>query len=444
MTATQRGAIVKLPQDDVAYPAARMETRPMKTWFAALILTTLFLIAALPAHADEMSPAANKALSQLLERGKQTHSDAVLVLQDGHELGHYYRNGKTHGPIELMSVTKSVVALGIGQLLDQGKVKSLDQPVADFYPEWKQGQKKDITVRMLMDHTSGLQSYANTNVEIYPAPDAIKLALAAKLSSQPGSEFFYNNKAVNLLSGIIAKASGQPMDAFFRDGLFKAMHIHPGVWAKDKRGHPYAMAGLRLTAADLAKLGQLVIDRGRWQQQQLISASYIDSMLNADRHDGNGCGLLWWRNRQWTHFDTDPASFDKLRKRGVPEATVRKLQRVLKGAHFDSPSAMQNGLAKALGADTKSIMTDQLMARGIGPYQLFKISQGPVVAYDGNGDGGQYVVIVPKAGIVAVRQIEASGEEESPDEGYDDFIDRVIALAEATGRIASPPGVSTP
>ncbi|KRE90762.1 6-aminohexanoate hydrolase [Frateuria sp. Soil773] len=405
----------------------------MKPLPAAAILA-LSLLAVLPARGAELPRAAQAALQQLLDRGRETHSDAVLVVRDGRELGHYYKNGKAPGPIELMSVTKSVVALGIGQLLDQGRIKSIDQPVADFYPEWRQGRKKDITLRMLLDHTSGLQNAMRTDVEIYPAPDAIQLALAAELSSQPGTAPAYNNKAVNLLAGIVEKASGQPMDAFFRDGLFKAMGIHPGPWEKDKAGHPYAMSGLPLTAADLARLGQLVADRGRWHGRQLLSPGFVDAMLAPSSMEGE-CGLLWWRQRQWLHFDTDPASFALLRKRGVPEATVQKLQAGLAGAHFDGTAAMQAGIARALGPDARSIMADQLIRRGIGPYRLFKLDQGPVAAYEGNGDGGQFVVVVPKAGLVAVRQIDAGGDQEADGEGYEDFTDRVLALAKATGAL---------
>src|SRR3546814_19063982 len=68
------------------------------------------------------------------------------------------------------------------------------QPVADFYPEWKQGQKQQITLRMLLNHSSGLQNARRADVEIYPAPDAIQLALAAELSSKPGTAASYNNK----------------------------------------------------------------------------------------------------------------------------------------------------------------------------------------------------------------------------------------------------------
>ena len=171
----------------------------------------------------------------------------------------------------------------------------------------------------------------------------------------------------------------------------------------------------------------------------MCSPIYVDVMLAVGPLEDGCYGLLWWRTPQWTHFDVDPASFAMLGSRGVPEATVRKLQTALKDAHYDSPAALQSGMATALGSDARSIIADQLISRGIGPYRLFKVSEGPVVAYSGNGDGGQYVVVVPAAGLVAVRQIDANGDEENPGDDYDDFVERVIALAEATGRLASGP-----
>jgi CubicO group peptidase (beta-lactamase class C family) len=96
----------------------------------AVALMGFFVTA--PAFAAPSSPSQKAALAELLKRSKATHSNAMVIWQDGHEIGHYYKGGKTPGPIELMSVTKSVVALGIAQLVADGKIKSFDQPVADF------------------------------------------------------------------------------------------------------------------------------------------------------------------------------------------------------------------------------------------------------------------------------------------------------------------------
>jgi CubicO group peptidase (beta-lactamase class C family) len=326
-----------------------------------------------------------------------------------------------------MSVTKSVVALGVAQLVAEGKIKSFDQPVADFYPEWRQGRKKNITIRMLMNHTSGMQNVMNTTVEIYPAPDAIQLALAAEIVGTPGTDPNYNNKAVNLLAGIIEKASGKPMDVFFRDGLFKSMDIKPGPWEKDKAGHPYGMAGLPLTAADLGKVGQLMLDKGQWHGKQLLPVNLVDALSQPQAEAS--MGLLWWIDPAYRHFDYDPAVFDVLRKRGVPEATTLALQEGLRGAHFDDVEAMQEGIAKALGPDHRDALRDELISRGIGPYRLFKVTTGPMASISGNGDGGQYVVVLPSAKIVAVRQIDAEGSQEQEGEGFEDFVQRVLDVA---------------
>ena len=169
------------------------------------------------------------------------------------------------GPIEAMSATKSVVNLAIGRLIDQKKIQSIDQPVSDFYPEWKQGRKRLITIRHLLNHTSGIENKPITG-EIYASPDFVQFALAAELSDDPGARFAYNNKAVNLLAGIVRKASGQRMDVYIGEEIFKPMGITDfhGRWTR-----PAIRTGwrdLQIRAIDLAKIGQMMLDGGTWRR----------------------------------------------------------------------------------------------------------------------------------------------------------------------------------
>src|SRR5580765_2335722 len=146
------------------------------------LLSILFIFLSI-SHGQNRAAINSPQFYELLQRAAATHSDAVLVLKDGKPLAEYYsKAGKRK--IELMSCTKSIVNFGIGRLIDQGKIKSLDQPVYEFYPEWKQGRKQLITIRHLLDHTSGLQALRTTE-EIYPAPDFIQLALAAEMETDP-------------------------------------------------------------------------------------------------------------------------------------------------------------------------------------------------------------------------------------------------------------------
>jgi CubicO group peptidase (beta-lactamase class C family) len=218
----------------------------------------------------------------------------VVILQDGQLVAEWYF-GKERRPIEIMSVLKSIVSLGVGKLITDGLIDSLDQPVHTFYPEWRQGLKQEITIRHLLNHTSGIQNVPNAGAEIYPSPNAVKLALAAELEADPGSVFRYNNKAVNLLAGIIEQASGSRMDLYFRDEFFRAMGIEEYQWHFDRSGTPHAMAGLRLHARDLTKFGELVLQGGMWNGERLVSEGYIAGMLAEGQPHDPRFGLLWWR-----------------------------------------------------------------------------------------------------------------------------------------------------
>lgn len=217
-----------------------------------------------------------EALATLLARAEETHSDALVVRHRERVVGEWHF-GRAPGPIETMSCTKSVVNLAIGALIDDGALAGLDQPVHEIYPEWRQGDKRRITLRHLLNHTSGLQNYPDTSIEIYPAPDVVRLALAAELSDPPGSWLAYNNKAVNLLAGIVERVGGQRLDHYLRDRVFRPLGIAEFEWTLDGAGNPYAMAGLQLGAGDLAKIGQLLLNRGRWDGTQIVSAGWIEA-----------------------------------------------------------------------------------------------------------------------------------------------------------------------
>jgi len=258
------------------------------------MIRSLILLAIVTSVAGPATAIDPDALEALRAAAEAAHSDAVFI-QQGDEVVADWTFGEERRPIEIMSVLKSVVAIGVGRLLELGHLDSLDQPVHTLYPEWKQGRKQAITVRHLLNHTSGLQNEPNAGAEIYPAPDAVRLALAAELSSDPGAEFHYNNKAVNLLSGVIERASGQRMDQFLVAELFTPLGIEEYVWYYDRSGTPHAMAGLRLLAPDLAKLGRLVLEGGVREGERLVGADFLDAMLAEGQPHLPRCGLLWWR-----------------------------------------------------------------------------------------------------------------------------------------------------
>lgn len=230
-------------------------------------------------------------LAQLTRRARETHSDGFTILHRGENLpDHSFE--RTDEPISIMSVTKMVIALAFGRLLDAGTIASLDIPVADILPEWRQGRKRDVTLRMVLNHTSGVQNDPNAGIEIEPSPDWTQLALCADLEADPGTVFAYNNKAVLLLPPIIERLVGQPLDAYLRDTLLVPLGITEEAWYRDPVGTPFAAGGLHLRGADLAKVGQLLLARGIWEGQRIVSNEWIDTMTSPGQAIRPDFGLL--------------------------------------------------------------------------------------------------------------------------------------------------------
>ncbi len=233
-----------------------------------------------------------KVLERLIERAKETHTDAMLLSQNGTEIGAWYF-GKEPQRIETMSMTKSIVSLAVAQLITDKLIESIDLPIWSAFPEWRQGNKEKITIRHILNHTSGLQDEPTTE-HIYRSPDFLKLALAAELTAAPGELWFYSNKACNILPGIVKEITGKQIDEYLRTTLFTALEIDDFYWARDSVGNPHGFAGLALKAGDLAKIGQLMLQQGKWNGAQILDKRFIKEAIEPSQKHSKNMGYLWW------------------------------------------------------------------------------------------------------------------------------------------------------
>ncbi len=234
------------------------------------------------------STAVTFLLKTIERKAKACHSNSFLILHKGKEISEWH-SGTQPQLVETMSVTKSITGLVTGTLLQQDKIKSLEHNVSDFFPEWKNTPKQHITIRQLMEQSSGLADKPTTE-EIYASKDVVRLALDADLMYSPGLYRFYSNKAVNLLPAIVEKASGESFKVYLEREVFVPLGITEYFWEQDEVGNYFGFAGLRLTARDLARLGQLMLQKGNWNGRQLISEDFVD--LSTSHY--TEYGLLWW------------------------------------------------------------------------------------------------------------------------------------------------------
>jgi CubicO group peptidase (beta-lactamase class C family) len=368
------------------------------------------------------------ALEKLRKRAEEASSDAVVILKDGHLIADW-DFGRERGTIEAMSATKSIVSLAIGRLIDTGKIKSVDQPVSEIYPEWKQGRKRAITVRHLLSQTSGLQNVPMTPVEIYPSPDFVQLALAAELSDEPGSKFSYNNKAVNLLAGVVQRASGMRMDKYLGTEIFEPLGIKDVSWTLDPAGNPHGMSGLQIRAIDLAKIGQMMLDLGSWKGKQILSKDWVEKSIAPSQDLYPAYGLLWWLHFESESLAVNDELIKNFKDKGMTPASLKKLEE-LKGKPIEA-AKFWSAVRPIVRGD--EVLKTKLAEVNAGLPRLKPIVGGTLRGYEAQGYLGQYLIVIPRDRIVAVRQRRGPGNntpEEEAKRGFGGFAEAVAALVE--------------
>ena len=410
-------------------------------------MTSLLIACGLsvPAVADDWPPRTTpaeagvdeRALERFLDAARAAKSDAVVILVGGALVREEYFD-RPQEPIELMSCTKSVVSLLVGMLVDDGRIPSLETPVAEWFPQWKRGEQHAVTVGHLLSRTSGLQCDRTTE-EIYASRDFVKLALEAKLADPPGTRFVYNNKAVNLLAGVIETASGRRMDAFAQERLFDPLGITEHGWTKDPAGHPHAMSGLQLHAIDFAKLGQLVLQGGEWEGERIVSERWI-ATATRPAHPGLGsdaarCGLLWWLDPESSEYGWDDALIGRWREAGGSKRLLA-VGAELRGRRFprleDARAALRAAVGKVAaaegGAADAGWFDPEVNRLGV---PFWNETPGAIGTFRADGYLGNSLVVCPKRRLVAVRQRRFprdAAERDDPKYGFLDFPARVKAL----------------
>ncbi len=229
------------------------------------------------------------ALNKLIADAEQQQSDSLIVAIGDTIITELYF-GKGSQVSEAESITKSVTSLAVGLLLDQGKIGSIDEKVSTWFPEWGQGEKAQVTVRELLNMTSGLEDDPN----FFNQSDLLAFARAQALTTTPGSAWAYSNEGVMLFAGIIKQAAGMGADTLLGQHLFVPMGITDWRWDPDGAGNVQTPGGLWLRPLDLLRLGRLARENGSWNGQQLVSSAWITQSTSNQTALEPCYGDLWW------------------------------------------------------------------------------------------------------------------------------------------------------
>jgi CubicO group peptidase (beta-lactamase class C family) len=226
---------------------------------------------------------------------------SILIQQGGQVVYEKYFQGHNKDTYtHVFSVTKSVTSALIGIALDKGLIKSLDQPIADFLPEYfpqpDKYNKKEITIRHALTMTSGLTPTDQTLNRWMASPDWFAYTIDQPKDFPAGQKFSYNTGLTHLLSGVITRASGMSTKDFANKYLFSPLGITNYRWDTDTKGYYGGGHLLYLTPRDMAKFGQIYLQDGKWNGAQIVPEKWVDestrSQIQVD--DLTSYGYLWW------------------------------------------------------------------------------------------------------------------------------------------------------
>jgi CubicO group peptidase (beta-lactamase class C family) len=206
------------------------------------------------------------------------------------------------------SVAKSITSLLVGAALKEGKIKSIEQPVSDFLPEFKEGMKAKLKIKHLLTMSSGSnwdESYSNplsVTTEAYYGKDLYKTATSVKIVKEPGTYHEYLSGNTQLLGLIVEKATGKSLSDYASEKIWKPVGAeHSVLWSTDKKdGHEKAFCCFNSNARDFARIGQLMLDSGKWKGTAIIDTGYwkasITPCMIKDEYGmpSNYYGYQWW------------------------------------------------------------------------------------------------------------------------------------------------------
>ena len=224
---------------------------------------------------------------------------SVMIVRDGSVIySHWQSEGVDSVPHVLHSVSKTFTATAVGLAIADGKIALTDK-VIDYFPDKLPAEVsenlKSMTVRDLLTMSCGHD--VEPSFRGAPDQDWVTAFLAHPVVHEPGTFYLYNSLGTYMLSAIVQQVTGEKVVDYLTPRLFEPLHIDKPRWEESPQGINCGGWGLYLKTEDLAKMGQLLLQKGEWNGQQLIPAEWVAEMSKETSDWMQGYGYQMWRCR---------------------------------------------------------------------------------------------------------------------------------------------------
>jgi CubicO group peptidase (beta-lactamase class C family) len=254
-----------------------------------------------PLHADYNSIPATAKLQKL----HQDHRTVAFLVIKNDSIWHeqYFEGFGNDSKTNSFSVVKTIVSASLAKAIEEGDVKSFDQPVKDFLP-WLQGAYADVvTVGNLATMSSGLkwkEDYENLltiTPRTYITRDIVGVMKTLPIETPPGERFVYQSGSTQLLSLVLTAATGETISDLVRRYFWNPLGAHADAnWRLDasEKGVEKSYCCFNSNARDFARFAALFKNGGVWNGKQLINADYVQKSITPQFENGQDYGYGWW------------------------------------------------------------------------------------------------------------------------------------------------------
>jgi len=244
---------------------------------------------------------------------EQMKTKALLVFKGNELLYEEYWDDHTAETVSnSFSVAKTLVAILISIAIEEGKIESLDESVSNYIPEFKEGGKEVVTIRHLLAMSSGLdweesgKNPLSDNAESYYGDDLYGHVTRQNMEREPGQLFKYQSGNSQLLGFIVEKATGMDLSAYAEEKVWNKIGAeHDAYWSLDKElGDEKAFCCMYATARDYGRLGQVILNQGAYNGQQIFPLWYYHEMISPSGLDTeDGVKNSRYGLHIWTYMD---------------------------------------------------------------------------------------------------------------------------------------------
>lgn len=294
----------------------------MRTQFTNIVAALILIVTSSQGFTQEPAPPVVKSLPRSTPEAQGVSSAAILdfvqtadrevksmhsfmLVRHGHVVAEaWWKPESAEKPHVLWSLSKSFTSTAVGLAVAEGKL-SIDDPVLKFFPEDApsdvSANLKAMRVRDLLTMSTGHADEVSFRNE----SAWINSFLAHPVPHKPGTHFLYNTPATFMLSAIVQNVTGQTVVDYLQPRLFEPLGIEPPTWDANPQGISTGGYGLYLRTEDIAKFGQLYLQKGQWQGKQLVPSEWIEQATSKQFSNGSdptkdwdqGYGFQFWRCR---------------------------------------------------------------------------------------------------------------------------------------------------